>query len=112
MKAFSILVLVSAAALPQLSSADIADTNPAGLGEVHALLDFCIRHDPRDSASFQAEWQSIVGNESGLLAKVEQNSVYQQKYAAFTSELEKLPPGETSRHSSAPTWHRSSRAAS
>ena len=91
-----LLLLCVAAATPQLATADLAVTNPAGLGQVHALLDFCSRVDPQNSVSFNAEWQSIVGNQSSLLAQIEQNSVYKREYDAFTSELNKLPRGETS----------------
>jgi hypothetical protein len=90
-----ILLLCSAAALPQLASADLSVTNPAGLGQMHALLDFCSQTNPQNSASFQAEWKSIVGNQASLLAQLEQNSAYQQQYADLTSELLKLPKGET-----------------
>lgn len=95
MKVRHILLLCVAAATPQLATADLAVTNPAGLGQMHALLDVCTQFDPGNSASFTAEWQSIVGGQSDLLAQIEQDPAYQQQYAAFTSELQKLPRGET-----------------
>jgi hypothetical protein len=94
-KVHHILLLCVAAATPQLALADLAVTNPAGLGQVHALLDFCTQFDPRNSASFQAEWQSIIGDQSNLLAQIEQDPAYIQQYAAFTSELQKLPRGQS-----------------
>jgi hypothetical protein len=90
-----ILILCSAAAMPQLAMADLSVTNPAGLGQMHALLDFCSQANPQNSASFQAEWKSIVGDQASLLAQLEQNSAYKQQYAAFTSELLKMPKGQT-----------------
>jgi hypothetical protein len=90
-----IVLLCSAAAVPQLALADLSVTNPAGLGQMHALLDFCSQANPQNSASFQAEWKSIVGNQASLLAQLEQNSDYKQQYADLTSELLKLPKGET-----------------
>jgi hypothetical protein len=107
MKFRHLLLLCSAAALPQLAAADLAVTNPAGLGQMHALLDFCSKSDPQNSASFQGEWQSIVGSQASLLAGLEQNSAYKQQYDDFTSELQRLPKGET--HTvcavSAAVWH-------
>lgn len=73
--------------MPQLATADHAVTNPAELGQMHALVDFCTRIDPQNSASFRAEWHSLVGGQS----QIEQNSDYKQQYAAVTSELAKLP---------------------
>jgi hypothetical protein len=97
MKVRHIILLCSAAALPQLATADLSVTNPAGLGQVKALLDFCIASDQRDAASFRAEWQSIVGEQKSLLAQIEQNSAYKQQYTEFTGELQKLPRGETAK---------------
>ena len=91
MKIGHILLLCSAAAMPQLASADQAVTNPGDLGEMHALLDFCTQIDPQSSASFRAEWQSIVGGQS----RIEENSAYKQQYAALTSELANLPRNVT-----------------
>jgi len=95
MRICHIVLLCSAAAIPQLALADLSVTNPAGLGQMHALLDFCSQTNPQNSASFQAEWKSIVGNQASLLAQLEQNSAYKQQYADLTSELLKLPKGET-----------------
>jgi hypothetical protein len=81
--------------MPQLALADLSVTNPAGLGQVHALLDFCSQTNVQNSAAFQAEWKSIVGNQASLLAQLEQNSAYKQQYADLMSELLKLPKGET-----------------
>jgi hypothetical protein len=90
-----VLLCSAAAAVPQLALADLSVTNPAGLGQMHALLDFCSQTNPQNSAAFQAEWKSIVGNQASLLAQLEQNSAYKQQYADLTSELLKLPKGET-----------------
>ena len=95
MRICHIVLLCSAAAIPQLALADLSVTNPAGLGQMHALLDFCSQTNPQNSASFQAEWKSIVGNQASLLAQLEQNSAYKQQYADLMSELLKLPKGET-----------------
>jgi len=95
MRVRHIVLLCSAIAVPQLALADLSVTNPAGLGQVHALLDFCSQANPQNSASFQAEWKSIVGNQASLLAQLEQNSAYKQQYADLTSELLKLPKGQT-----------------
>jgi hypothetical protein len=89
------LLLCSAAALPQLASADLAVTNPAGLGQVRAFLDFCITSDPQDAGSFKSQWQSIVGGQSRLLTEIERDPAYKQQYAGLTGELQKLPQGET-----------------
>ena len=94
MKVRDIILLCSAAALPQLAMADLSVTNPAGLGQMRAFLDFCSQADPQYSASFKAEWQSIVGGQTSLLGKLEQSSAYKEQYAEFTSALQKLPPGE------------------
>ena len=91
MKIRHILLVCSAAAMPQLATADPAVTNPGDLGEMHALLDFCTQIDPQHSASFRAEWHSIAGGQS----EIEQNSAYKQQYAALTSELVQLPRGVT-----------------
>jgi hypothetical protein len=90
-----IVLLCSAAAVPQLALADLSVTNPAGLGQMHAFLDFCSQTNPQNSTSFQAEWKSIVGNQASLLAQLEQNSSYKQQYADLTSELLKLPKVDT-----------------
>lgn len=87
MKIRHILLVCSAAAMPQLATADHAVTNPGELGQMHALVDFCTRIDPQNSDSFRAEWHSIVGGQS----QIEQNSAYKQQYAALTSQLAKLP---------------------
>jgi hypothetical protein len=56
-KAFRILLLCGAAALPQLAMAENPD--PQALGMVNAILTFCAEVDPRDAQSFQAEWNSL-----------------------------------------------------
>jgi hypothetical protein len=57
MKAFRILLLCGAAALPQLATA--ANPSPQALGMVNAILTFCTEVDPRNAQSFQAEWKSL-----------------------------------------------------
>lgn len=101
MKIRHILLLCSAAALPQLATADLAVTNPAGLGQVKALLDYCITSDPRDASAFKAQWQNIVGGQGSLLAQIEQNSAYQREYADLTGKLQKLPRGDSAKICSA-----------
>jgi hypothetical protein len=95
MKIRHIILLCSAAALPQLASADLAVTNPAGLGQVRAFLDFCTGTDPQDASSFKSQWHSIVGGQSGLLAEIEKNPTYKQQYAELTGVLQKLPKDDT-----------------
>lgn len=81
--------------MPQLAAADLAVTNPDGLGQMHAFLDFCIQVDPLNSTAFKGQWQSIVGGQNTLLAKIEQKPAYINEYAAFTRRLQKLPATET-----------------
>jgi hypothetical protein len=91
MKANRILLLCSALALPQLAMADLADTNPQGLGDIQALLKFCAQVDPRNAAAFQQQWASIVGNSTGKQLDVaEDNSGFKQGSNATSEVLHKL----------------------
>jgi len=91
MKPLRVLLLCAAVALPQLAMAGLADTSPQGLGIVNAVLKFCTSVDPRDTASFQSEWSSIVGSAStAQVNDLEGNSAYKQAFDATTSLLEKL----------------------
>jgi hypothetical protein len=58
MKAFCIVLLCGAAALPQLAMAE--NPSPQALGMVNAILTFCAEVDPRNAQSFQAEWKSLA----------------------------------------------------
>jgi hypothetical protein len=98
MKVSRILLLCSAVALPHMAMADLASTNPAGLGDVHALLDFCTKVDPKDAASFQAEWASIIGGASSKqVSGAEGGGAYQTAYDYLMGVLAKLPKGDVSR---------------
>ena len=91
MKANRILLLCTALVLPQLAMADVADTNPQGLGDIQALLKFCARVDPRDAAAFQQQWASIVGTTTGKqINVVEDESGFKQGSDATTKVLDKL----------------------
>jgi hypothetical protein len=57
MKAFRIVLLCGAAALPHLAMA--ADPSSQALGMVNAILTFCAEVDPRNAQSFQAEWKTF-----------------------------------------------------
>ena len=95
MKLSRILVLCSAVALPHLAMADLASTNPAGLGDVHALLDFCSRTDPKDASSFQAEWANILGGAAAAqVSSVEGGTPYKTAYDGLMGVLNKLPRGD------------------
>jgi hypothetical protein len=63
MKAFRILLLCGAAALPQLAMAETP--SPQALGMVNAILTICAEVDPRDAQLFQAEWKTF-GSETTL----------------------------------------------
>jgi hypothetical protein len=92
MKVHRILLLSSVVALPQLALADLASTNPQGLGDVHALLAFCAKVDPANAGSFTAEWNSIVGGAAAKqLDQVEDGGPYKLGYDALMATLEKLP---------------------
>jgi hypothetical protein len=58
MKAFRIVLLCGAAALPQLAMA--ANPSPQALGMVNAILTFCAEVDPANAQSFQAEWKTFA----------------------------------------------------
>jgi hypothetical protein len=95
MKPNHILLLCSAIALPQLAMADLASTNPAGLGDVHALLAYCAKVDPANAGSFNAQWNSIVGGATGKqLDSVEDGGAYKKGYDSLLAVLEKLPKQE------------------
>ena len=94
-KVIRTLILCGAVSLPQLALADISQTNPSGLGIVRGLLQYCTRVDPGNTAAFEAQWQSIVGDTSKqALASAEQNSEFRQGHASITGTLEKLPKGD------------------
>jgi hypothetical protein len=87
MKPNRILLLCSAIALPQLAMADVANTNPAGLGDVHALLAYCAKVDQPNAASFNAEWNNIVGGATAKqLDGVEDGAAYKQAYDGGAGE--------------------------
>ena len=91
MKANRILLVCTALVLPQLAMADVADTNPQGLGDIQALLKFCERVDPRDAAAFQQQWASIVGTTTvKQVDVVEDESGFKQGSDATTKVLDKL----------------------
>ena len=88
-------LLIVLIALPRLAMADVASTNPVGLGIVHAFLRFCSRVDPRDHESFAAEWQSIVaGAPAKRLDEVEDDGPYKNGYDSTSELLEKVPRRE------------------
>ena len=92
MKSSRVLLLCSALALPQLAMAGLADTSPQGLGIVNAFLMYCTTVDPRDAASFQQEWKSIVGDGSShQLGVIEGGGEYKQAFESTTTELKKQP---------------------
>jgi hypothetical protein len=63
MKASRILLLCSAVALPQLALAN-SQVDAQWLGTVEGILDFCVKVDPKDAASFQALRKSADGGTS------------------------------------------------
>jgi len=94
-KVIRTLILCGAVSLPQLALADLSQTNPSGLGIVHGMLEFCTRLDPGNTAAFDAQWQSIVGDTSKkALTGFEQNSEYRQGHDSITDTLSRLPKGE------------------
>ena len=98
MKARHILLLCSLAAAPQLATADAADTSPESLGMVRAVLQFCMRADPQDLPTFNAEWRSIVeGTSAKALDGVEDKSAYKRGHDLVTDLLEKMPKSEAAR---------------
>jgi len=61
------------------------------LGMVHAILTYCAEVDPRDAASFQQEWTSIVaGSTAQKLSVAEGASGYKQGFDFITGELKQL----------------------
>ena len=66
MKKLNRLVLVcSAAALPQLAMADQLASQQLGLDMVHhILIDYCAKVDPRDASAFRAIWQNLLSHVS------------------------------------------------
>jgi len=95
MKTGHLLVLCSVIALPQMAMADLASTNPAGLGDVHALLSYCADADPADADSFKAQWKSIVsGASEKALDGVEDGAAFKASYDTLKHILEKLPRPE------------------
>jgi hypothetical protein len=66
-------------------------TNPQALGMAHGILDFCSKVDPKDSATFQQEWATIVaGTSPTQLASFEGSSGYKSGYDLVTGMLGKL----------------------
>jgi hypothetical protein len=91
MKAIRILMLCGAVALPQLAMAGVADTDPQGLGMVHAILTYCAQVDPHDAAAFQQQWASIVGNATNKqIGGIEAGSGYKQGTDLTASLLNQL----------------------
>ncbi|SRR5258708_11792460 len=93
MKAVRTLLLCSAIALPQLAMAGLP--SPQSLGMVHAILVYCAEVDPRDAATFQQEWTSIVGGSTVQTLNVAVGgSGYKTGFDFITGELKQLPkPG-------------------
>jgi len=88
MKPQSIFLLCCAAALPQLAMAGVANTNPQGLGIVHAVLAYCEQVDPSHTAQYQAEWNSLlVGATNQQVSSIEGSSGFKQGSDAITAEL-------------------------
>jgi len=82
MKAFRILLLCGAAALPQLAMAETP--SPQALGMVNAILTFCSDVDPRNAPSFQAEWKSLG---SGTTLGHPASGDSQKAFDTITAEL-------------------------
>ena len=61
MKAQTILLLCSVAALPRLAIAD--ETSPQILGIAQAVADFCSHVDSKDAATFHSLWKKIGGKD-------------------------------------------------
>jgi hypothetical protein len=89
MKAVRTLLLCSAIALPQLAMAELPSSQ--SLGMVKAILAYCAEVDPRDAASFQQEWASIVGGSTAQTLNVALGAGgYKQGFDFITGELKQL----------------------
>jgi threonine synthase len=89
MKVSRILCLCAAAALPHLALAGDS-TNPAGLGIVDAVLDFCTHVDPHSAASFDALKVSVAHGDTALTTTAE----YAKAYKLTSEALAKIPKGD------------------
>ncbi len=76
MKVSRTLLLCAAIALPGLASAN-SGVSPQAAGTVEAILDFCAKVDPKDSASFAALGKKLTGLSDDDLAAVRGKPAYQ-----------------------------------
>jgi hypothetical protein len=92
MKAFRIVLLCGAAALPHLAMAanpsspalGVVNSSSQALGMVNAILTFCAEVDPRNAQSFQAEWKTFG---SGTALGHPAGGASQQAFDMITAEL-------------------------
>jgi hypothetical protein len=83
MKASRFVCLCAAVALPHLALA-ANSTAPQGLGIVDAILDWCGKVDPKDSAAFSSLKVNVAHGEQ---ASLEVSDAYKNAYALTSQAL-------------------------
>jgi hypothetical protein len=95
MKLSRILFACAAIGGTQAALADLTNANPAGLGQSAAIMQFCAKVDPSDSATFQAMWSDIVGaGQQSHLAGIESSGAYKQSFDRVTAMLKAIPKNQ------------------
>jgi hypothetical protein len=94
MKIATVLLVTSAAALPQIAAAELPFT-PQSLGTVQGTIDFCAKVRPDAAHRYQEFAKHLVNDVSREdIAKARATGEYHEAYEAITRTLSEAPKRE------------------